>query len=225
MKIHTLIAASLALLVVSQMPGQMRETSAKPLKTLSLAQMWKLDATYTDQQHGVTFQYPSVWQATMQFAYHPPALTQSDFARPIAGFGYSEGGFPRNQIVGPYSGTDLEGVGFIYSAVPAASAAHCETWAISLSDSPKRSKVVIGGRSFSEYETGEGGMSQSISGNLYATYAGGTCYLFEADVAMVSASVVDDIKPLDPPQVSAIFGHLTEIMKSVRITPKKLEAK
>ena len=121
MKIQEFVATSFTLLLVFQASGQKAgPTSAQPTTSLTLAQVWALDATYTDKQHGVNFRYPSVWQATMQFAYHPPALTGSASAKPIAGFGYSEGGFPRDHIAGPYSGTNLEGVGFAYSAFPAA---------------------------------------------------------------------------------------------------------
>jgi hypothetical protein len=42
--------------------------------------------------------------------YIPPALTQSQ-DEPIAGFGYEEGGFPRERVIGPYSATNLEGFG------------------------------------------------------------------------------------------------------------------
>ncbi len=222
-KMISVVAMLLSVALFAQ--GQGAASKEHTAKTLTLTQVWALDATYTDAQHGVTFHYPSVWQAETQFAYHPPALSRSDEDKPIAGFGYSEGGFPRGRFIGPYSESELEGVGFVYTAEPAASAAECEAKAASYSDSPKHTKVVIGGRTFSDYETGEGGMSQSISGDLYATYAQHTCYLFEADVAMVSAAVVDDIKPLDTAQMSAIFKRLTEIMKTVRIASKGADSK
>src|SRR5580692_8581151 len=193
-------------------------TPPEPAKPLTLTEVWTLDATYTDHQHGVTFRYPSSWEATTQFAYHPPALTVSE-ATPIAGFGYSEGGFPRVRIVGPYAGTNLEGVGIVYSAVPVTSAAKCEAKAASLSDSPKHSQVIFGHRSFSVYETGEAGMSQSIEGELYAAYVGSTCYLFETDVAMASPAALDDIQALTPAQLRDINVHLLNIMKSVRVMP------
>ncbi len=221
MKLHMFLATSITLLVC-QTPGEKAEEApAPPAKTLTFAQVWALDATYADKLHGVVFHYPSVCQATTQFAYHSPALTRSDSTTPIAGFGYREGGFPREAVAGPYSGTNLEGVGFVYSAAATATDTECESTAASLSDSPKHSNVVIGGRSFSVYETGDAGMSQSIAGSLYATYAKRTCYLFEADVATVSSGVVDGIKPLDPSQMKSIVGNLTDIVNSVRIAPEK----
>lgn len=200
-----------------QTPGHgLSQTPAHTAKPLTLAQGWTLDTTYTDHQHGVTFRYPSSWEATTQFAYHAPALTTSD-AMPIAGFGYEEGGFPRERVVGPYSGTNLEGVGIVYSAVPAPGAAKCEATAASLSDVPGHSRVVLGHRSFSVYETGEAGMSQSIEGKLYAVYVGSTCYLFETDVAGASVGALDGIPALSSAQYRNLQMNLLNIMKSVRI--------
>jgi len=215
---RTLPTASLILLLVVQTSGQgLNQTPAESAKPLTLTQVWALDATYTDHQHGVTFRYPSSWKATKQFAYHPPALTLSD-ATPIAGFGYDEGSFPHDRIVGPYSKTNLEGVGIVYSAVPAASASKCEAKAAALTDVPKHSQVILGHRFFFVYETGEAGMSQSIEGKLYAAYVGATCYLFETDVATASMDPLDGIQALRPAQIRDIYRHLLSIMKSVRIS-------
>ena len=217
--LQVLLAASMALLPAAQPPAQGHgQTPPEPAKPLTLAQVWTMNGTYNDPQHGVSFRYPAVWQATTQFANHPPALTQSDAAKPIAGFGYSEGGFPRKQLIGPYARTNLEGVGIVYAAVPAASAAGCKATAASVSGSPEGPPVTFGERSYTVYKTESAGMSQSISGNLYATYAGPNCYLFETDVAVVSPGVVDNIQALTPAQLSFIDSHLVDIIKSVQIT-------
>jgi hypothetical protein len=224
-KLQISIAALFALLVC-QTPCQREEhATTKPADALTEAQVWALDATYTDPLHGVTFHYPSLWKATTKFDYHPPALTRSESTAPIAGFGYSVGGFPRKANTGPYSRTNLEGVDFVYSAVAVATDSDCEATAASLSDSPKRSSVMVGGRTFSVYETGDAGMSQSIAGRLYVTYVDRTCYLFETDVATVSSGVVDGIKPLDPSQMKSIVSNLTDLMNSVRIAPKSTQTK
>jgi hypothetical protein len=216
--LRALLAASMAFLPAAQPFAQgSGQVPAAPAKPLTLAQVWTLNGTYNDPQQGVSFRYPAVWQATTQFAYHPPALTQADVAKPIAAFGYSEGGFPRKQLVGPYGGTNLEGVSLVYSAVPAAGLAECSAEATSVSGSPKGLPVRFGDRSFSVYETESAGMSQSTSGKLYATYAGSTCYLFETDVAVVSPGVVDNIQALTPAQLSFIDSHLVDIIKSVQI--------
>jgi hypothetical protein len=194
------------------------QASTSPAKPLTLKEVWVLDATCTDQQHGVTFRYPSAWKAAAQFGYRPPALTESDIAKPIAGFGYEEGGFPRDHIVGPYSANKLEGFGIVYSAIPAADASACETTASSRAETktPEHRPLIFNGRSFSEHHTGQAGMSQSNSGRLYAIYVRPTCYLFETDVAAFSGTL-DSVRTLSPDRLRFIEDGLLKIMKSVHI--------
>jgi hypothetical protein len=215
---------SLALLLAGQISSSnIGQTPKQPEKPFTLAQVWTLDKTFADQKYGVTFRYPSVWKPTDEFSYHPPALTGADLE--IAAFSYDEGGFPRDQIVGPYSGTNLEGVGFLYGAEPDPSAAKCEATAASLSGTTDHSHVVLSGRSFSLYENGEAGMSQFISENLYATYAGDICYVFETDVAGADPDPSDGIPGLTSPQSHFIESRLLDIMKSVRIAPVEYQGK
>ena len=212
MRILALVLFAVALPSISPR-DRSAQNPAVPGKPFTLTQVWTLDATYSDQQHGVTFRYPHIWKPTAQFGYHSPALT-SQTPKPIAGFGYEEGGFPRERVVGPYSTTNLEGFGIVYAAGPAANTADCEARATSISETPQHRTVVFGGRAFSQRETGEAGMSQSNSGKLYAAYVHPTCYLFETDVAMAS---IDDVGGLTSAQLRSIDTHLLEIMKSVRI--------
>ena len=219
MIVRALVFASLVPLLLTAIYGlEGEQASTSPAKPLALKEVWVLDATYTDQQHGVTFRYPSVWKAATQFGYHPPALTESDVAKPIAGFGYEEGGFPRDHIVGPYSANNLEGFGIVYSAIPAANASACETTASSIAETktPEHRPVIFNGRSFSEHNTGQAGMSQSNSGRLYAIYVRPTCYLFETDVA-ASSGALNSVQALSPHQLRFIEDSLLKIMKSVHI--------
>jgi hypothetical protein len=219
MIVRALVFASFAPFLLTAIYGlEGEQASTSPAKPLTLKEVWVLDATYTDQEHGVTFRYPSVWKAATQFGYHPPALTESDVAKPIAGFGYEEGGFPRDHIAGPYSANNLEGFGIVYSAIPAANASACETTASSPAETktPEHRPVIFNGRSFSEHHTGQAGMSQSNSGRLYAIYVRPTCYLFETDVA-VSSGTMDSVQTLSPDQLRFIEDGLLKIMKSVHI--------
>jgi hypothetical protein len=219
--LRAFLAASLALSLGIRGTGQeAARTALQPAKPLTLAQVWTLNTTYTDPQHGVTFRHPGVWQATTQSGYLASALAQSDAAKPIAGFGYSEGGFPRSAAVGPYTATNLESVGIVYSAVPTATVDACEAMATSVSETPKHTQVLFGGRSFSAYTTGSASMSHSISGILYAAYMGPTCYLFETDMAVVSPGVVEGIQALTSTQLDSIHDHLLQIMKTVQIAPR-----
>ncbi len=196
----------------------------RPSKPLTLQQVWLLNSTYRDQQHGITLRYPSVWKTGTQFGYVPPALTELEPNRPVAGFVYEEGGFPRQQTIGPYTRTNLEGVGIVYSVFPAANAVECQMKAASLAVTPVQSRnkggVKIANRSYLVYETFSAGMSQSTSGNLYATHDMGTCYLFETGVAVASPDVAD-MQPLTEAQYRDIDAHLWDIMQTVRIVPKR----
>lgn len=228
MWIRCLLVAVLALPVMTQEGcHKAKETVAKGKTPYTLQQVWALNATYRDRKHGVRFRYPSVWKARTQFSYWAPilnSLSETPYkAKPIAGFGYSEGGFPRSKVEGPYSNTNLESVDMVYAAIPAKSDAGCEAEASSFvrafpdSDRHKHPAVVFGGRSFAVYDVGEAGMSQWIEGKLYATYAGGTCYLFETDLAAAQDGVLDHIPALTKAQYQSIHEHLLEIMKTVRI--------
>jgi hypothetical protein len=216
--LRVFLAASLVLPLAAQVTGQeAARTASQPAKPLALAQVWMLNTTYADPQHGVTFRRPGVWQATSQSGYLGSSLAQSGAAGPIAGFAYDEGGFPRSAAVGPYTATNLERIGIVYSAVHAATVDTCEAIAASVSQTPKHTQVLFAGRSFSAYTTGSASMSHSIYVNLYATYLAPTCYLFETDVAVVSPGVVDGIQALTSTQLGSIHNHLLQIMQTVRI--------
>jgi hypothetical protein len=203
--------------------------STPPTKPFTLQQVWSLNSTYADQKHGITFRYPSVWKAGTGFGYLPPALTSLESDQPVKGFIYEEGGFnpggfnPRPEISGPYAGTNLEGVGVVYSVFPAAKEDACETKAASLAAQAvnplqeKTGEVKIADRAYSIYGTQLAAASQSISGKLYETYAGGTCYLFETDFEVSAAGLGDGRRQLTPEEKRDIDTHLLNIMQTVRI--------
>jgi len=212
-----LFVASFAMLLANPTSSQVgRQTPADSAKRLTLTQLWTSDATYTDRLNGVVFRYPSVWRNEGMGGFNPPLLVVSA-EKPIAAFGYSAGGFGPDRDIGPYSTTNLEGFGIVYSAAPAANRAECDARAASISENPEDRTVVFGGRAFSESDTSNGGMSQPTSGKLYATYVRPNCYLFEIDVAV--ALSVDDVAYLTPAQLDFINTHLSDIMKSVWIAP------
>ncbi len=219
MRARALVSASAAVFLLTpiRMFPQGAEPNPNPHKMpLTLAQVWRLDAVYTDAQHGVTFRYPSVWQAATGFGYWPPALSESDQAKPIAGFAYREGLYRRDEAVGPYYKTNLEGFGIVYSAVPAANAGACDSIAAAIANSQNDPIVTFKGRTFTVRETQSNGMSQATFGNLYATYAGSTCYLFETGVAGIA---LDRPEYLMPALRRSIEAHLLAIMKTVQIAP------
>ncbi len=203
-------SALLFLLLVAAAGVQQANPAAKKV---TRAQLWALDGSYHDARHGVSFRYPKLWQATDQFAYHPPALTDLETTRPTAAFGYDA----KNTVGSPYDNTNLEGFGVVYAALAAQSGASCERMAAGLAMPQKPATSTFAGQVFSVRHTGEAGMNQGISGTLYTTYLRETCYLFETDVADMMADPDDGYAQLPPKARRRIDLGLLEIMRSVRI--------
>ena len=217
---HLLSCLTLISILVLVVASGGQQTPARSPKPPTLAQVWDTDATYTDAEHGVTFRYPSVWQADTQLAYVPPALSIPSSEKPIAGFAYELDGSLREKTVAPYSRTNLEGFGIVYSVIARGSSAECKAFAASLSETPQSHIAVLAGRSFWVYETLDHAMMQFTEGKLYATYTNHMCYLFETDVAAVSVGALENARELTPAQYHSIDLHLLNIMKSVRIASR-----
>lgn len=193
-------------------------------KPLTLRQVWSLDSTYTDQQHGITFLYPSVWKPATQFGYIPPALTSSagsyenQIPTRVTGFGYLPGEFPRH--IGAYATTNLEGFGVVYSVLGVPSKAECDKKAAFVAqgaDNHKLPLVRIAGLPYSVYQIAGEAMNQTYAGKLYATYHEGVCYLIETGVAAVVPGTSINGQLPTPASVHDIDGHLWHIMETVRI--------
>jgi hypothetical protein len=215
--------ASLLILVrtCTAQPGRNPRENEKPY---TMIQVWAMDAVYRDLRHGVTFLYPSIWKdAPHHFSYEDSAIGRSAI-KPVAGFGYVEGGFPRKPVVGPYSSTNLETIGVFYTAVDSTEKKQCERIASQLANVAGRKETIrLGDRFFWVYEVGETYMHSSFSGHLYVTFADRTCYLFETDVAALNVTSIedeDDIAALTTDQNRSINAHLFDIVKSVRIIPQ-----
>lgn len=206
--------------------------SGQPAVPLTLKQLWTLDGSYSDAQQGVSFQYPSTWSPSLSFGYWVPAMTTANNPEPIAGFGYETGCCARSDRSGPFAHSTLEGFGIVYTALTMTSANACEARAADIAQTTAVNHARFGGRRFSIRETGTGGMSQSSSGLLYATFANGTCYLFETNTAVAAGETWDDtnaeaaagdnaaeiyLQSVTAAQGRTIDNGLRRIMQSVRI--------
>ena len=222
-----------AVLFIARISPIASAQTADLMKPLTLSQLWSLDSTYTDQQHGITFRYPSVWKPATQFGYVPPALTsasgpyENQIPSRVTGFGYSAGGFPR-RIAGPYTATNLEGFGFIYSVLGVASKAECDKKAAYVARNadtsrPKLPPVRIAGRSYSVFQIAGEAMNQTYTGKLYGTYNANACYLIETGVATVLPAVVSEIqiRALTAAQLHDIDVRLWHMVETVRIVQKR----
>jgi hypothetical protein len=210
------------------LPSPIAQTAGLP-KPLTIHQVWSLDATYTDQQHGITFRYPSVWKPATGFGYVPPALTfasgpyEKQILMRVTGFGYLPGEYPR-RVAGPYTTTNLEGFGLVYSVLEVASAAECDKKAAYVAKNAGNTRlpsVKIAGRSYAVYRIAGEAMNQTYAGKLYATYSRGACYLIETGVAAVLPRATINGQLPTPASVYDVEGQLWRLMKTVRIFAKR----
>ena len=192
---------------VQHLPAAVRSPTAK--------QLWTLNGRYSDARHGVTFRYPEVWKATTNFGMHEPALTTTDLLTPTAGFGYGvNSNTPANM---PYGQTTTEGFGVVYTA----DAGACAALGATLAKSSLHETVMIHGRTYTTRGTSDAGMSQSISGTLYTTYADTTCCLFEVDEANMASGVNEDERVSTPEESRLLASGLRRVMGTVRIHPHR----
>jgi hypothetical protein len=216
------------LFICRSFPAVSAQTADLP-KPLTLDQVWSLDSTYTDQQHGIIFRYPSVWKPATQFGYIPPALTlaagshENQIPMRVTGFGYLPGEFPR-RAVGPYTATNLEGFGLVYSVLAVPNAAECDqkaSYVAKGADNTRLSSVRIAGHSYAIYRIAGEAMNQTYAGRLYATYSHGACYLIETGVAAVVPGASINGQLPTPASVHGVAVHLWRLMETVRIFPKR----
>ena len=182
---------------------------------------WSPTVTYSDPAHGVAFRYPAAFKPQIQFSYIPPLLAQSDTVRPIAGFSYSLGGFPRTSFNGLYSHTTLEGFGVVYTAFSSSSNNACQSTAASIAQVEPGARPLppetINGLAFAVYPTAQAGMMKRLSGRIYAAFTQHTCYLVETGVGSVAPGVAEGVDSLTPQQSKAIRAGLLRIVHSLLI--------
>ncbi len=192
---------------------------------VTISAMWRLDKTFADAVHGVTFRYPGTWTMTRQSAsYHSPALLDASQVTSAVAVAFSEGGFPRTRARGPYTRTTLEAVDVVYAALQLSDAAACEKLATEVSassDETDKTLVFLNGIRYSVRTTGDAGMSQFISGRLYSSFVRGTCYLFETDTAGLGDGVDTKVRTLNKHDYDELETHLFTIMQTVHIVPPR----
>ncbi len=200
------------------------QANSEPLPQAKPGFPWTPTTTYADPAHGVTFRYPAAFKPTTQFSYIPPLLKQSETVKPVAGFGYSLGGFPRTDFSGAYANTNLEGFGIAYAAVESANQKTCRATADSIAQLAPNAEPpaheTINGRPFLVYPTGQEDMMKRLFGSLYATWTNRTCYLVETETGTVSPGVVDGVDSLTPQQSAAIDAGLLRIVHSLLIAQR-----
>jgi hypothetical protein len=165
-------------------------------------------STYTNATTGVRFRYPSVWKPVSR----PEAQTQPFLfdrgLQPMIDLEFS----PKGNL---YEKTNLVGLDFVYAAPAASSVAACYKLGEIDSGVAQKEIVTLNDVTYQHAFGGGAGMCHQISSNIYATYRGGLCHLFEQDFMTVCAGVQEGTRGLTPMETKALQGHLDAIMQSV----------
>jgi hypothetical protein len=169
--------------------------------------------TFHDAKYGVTFQYPARWASgsEIQFYLGSEILNlnpDGGSADPIA-----KVGFVVKQGDATYSGTNLNGVQFVYNLDPQSNPEACRKRVQDLSEKPMQ-QTTIHGVSYNHFSGGDAGLGHQAAREIYSTFQNEHCYLFEEAIHTAS---MDEVRPLDPAKLKALRNELEAVMQSVHI--------
>jgi hypothetical protein len=128
--------------------------------------------------------------------------------------------------VRPWPETNFAGIEFGYDARPVGSSRACQAEAHNGFHPGKVETLTVHGIPFWHWTDGDGGMSQSVSEDIYATYVGsatgGSCLLFDLAVHESTAAGDNPARAYTPNERHLIYQSLTGVLSSVRIsTPSR----
>jgi hypothetical protein len=176
---------------------------------------------FTDPKTRVSFAYPSTWTLAKNQPFMFPLAISLPLASPARQlrnlvFTVSVPGVPS------WPRTIFSGVEFGYDVRQMASAGACRKLALAEdSRDTKIDPLTLHSIPYWHGKAGDGGMSQSISDDIYTTFigapTGGSCLLF--DFAVYSSLMPGETRPRDlSPRERAILYHaMLNILSSVRI--------
>jgi hypothetical protein len=169
--------------------------------------------TFHDLKYGVTFRYPAGWSsgADVQF-YLGSEILQLN---PDGGAGdpIVKVGFVVKQGDNAYSGTNLNGVQFVYNVISQSTVDACRKRVEEVANNPVV-ETVIRGVTYNHFSGGDAGLGHQASREIYSTFQNGNCYLFEEAIHTAS---MDEVRPLDPAKLHSLRMELGEVMQSVRV--------
>jgi hypothetical protein len=171
---------------------------------------------FYDPQTSVSFSYPAAWSdgPDVLFYMGSAITTLTADGRPAAP--RAKVGFVANTKSGPYAGTDLNGAEFIYNEIPEADAVACRKSLTSLGDDQSaQDTVTINGVTYDHNAGGEGGLGHGVSREIYATFRGGQCVLFEESIHSFDLSA-DEARQLNHEEIVQLWNQLNAVMSSVR---------
>jgi hypothetical protein len=171
--------------------------------------------TFHDSQHGVVFRYPADWQSGTAVAFYLGSeiayqKQEGGPEEPLGKVGFVVG------KSGPYAGTNLNGVQFVFNLVPGLNAAGCRKLVEDIDNTPVK-EVVISGVRYNHFSGADAGLGHQASREIYSTLRGRDCYLFEE---AIHTSSFDDPRGLTNAQWKQLRAELDKVMESVRFEEK-----
>ena len=167
--------------------------------------------TFHDATYGVTFRYPAQWSSgpDVQFYLGSEILERNPDGgakEPLGKVGFVVG------KTGPYAGTDLNGVQFVFNAIARSTEDDCRKRVEDVANRPLL-QTTVHGIAYNHYSGGDAGLGHGAAREIFSSFRDGHCYLFEESVHTVS---MDDPKPLSPSQLNHLHKELDGVMQSVR---------
>ena len=167
---------------------------------------------YSDIATGLSFQYPIAWKQVKE----PGGIFGSSvFVSP----GVAASGVPIRAAVqfsaenNSYSKTTLESIGFLYGIVSSATADSCRKIITEVdADATPRT---IHGMTYTYGKSGDAGMSQTLSSQIYSTRQGTTCYVFEEDFNQTNGIVRKGQRELTKAESASLQAGLDNIITTV----------
>jgi len=171
---------------------------------------------YADPANGVGFRYPAAWKLAHDEPFMFPVSIQTltpgsqsqlralVVARSLSG-------------VRSWPATDFSGVEFGYDARAAATPEACR--AMASPDHGATDQQTLRGIAYWHGKAGDGGMSQAVSDDIYATFlaSSGTCVVFDLAVHTTTAAGETQPGPLTPREASIVRNSLMDVLDSIRI--------
>ena len=196
LRIFTIAALGIGVIAAFRSPSQAQSSALK---------------TFHDAKHGVTFRYPAQWESGPGVAFYLGSeilnLAPDGGAVPPLG----KVGFVVQPESGPYAGTNLNGVQFVYNVSPDSTAGECRKRVEGVSNNPI-TPATVHGVAYNYFSGGDAGLGHGADRKIYSTFRDGNCYLFEESIHTWNP----DAKPLSVPEMNRLRQALNRVMQSVR---------
>lgn len=187
-------------------------TSILFLIALALESQTPALKTFHDPKYGVNFQYPAQWSsgADVQFYLGSEILEQNPDRGQVAPI--AKVGFVVGESHKKFTGTNLNGLQFVYNVIQQSSRDDCRKRVQSLSET-SIGETTLRGVTYNHFSGGDAGLGHQASREVFSSFQHDRCYLFEESIHTVSM----DAKPLDPAKLKHLQKQLDAVMRSVRI--------